>query len=230
MARKRFLLGVLGLSVGAAMLFQGAKAGGEYQDITSDCLKWHNAYRQDGLGSNAVPAMKADSNAKKVMKVVAEKLMKSNCASVQHSTEAKDAKLGENIFDSTRAATSCQEPVSLWYKEYQNFGGTYPGTHWSSSHFGMVGHFTQVMWSSSVGLGCFMIKGCSQNSNPVFCLYSPAGNYVGMAPFSEATWKAIVSRGDKTPTPGSAGFGLSSSFVGSTVLLSISAAFFQFAF
>lgn len=65
--------------------------------LSIDCLRWHNAYRRDGLGSNAVPAMKADSQAKKVMKTVADKLMKSNCASIQHSSEAMDAKVRTSI-------------------------------------------------------------------------------------------------------------------------------------
>lgn len=59
----------------------------------ADCVKWHNAYRTDGLGANALPEMKADSKVKDVMKKVADRLKKNNCATVGHSNEAQDAKV-----------------------------------------------------------------------------------------------------------------------------------------
>jgi hypothetical protein len=52
------------------------------------------------------------------------------------------------------------------------------------------GHYTQVVWRDSVGLGCGM-KTCTIN-NPFggngawqlwVCNYDPAGNYVGMKPY-----------------------------------------------
>ena len=52
------------------------------------------------------------------------------------------------------------------------------------SNGGVIGHFTQVVWKTSVKVGCGVKLDCSnmfggmQNS-AVVCRYSPPGNFIG---------------------------------------------------
>jgi uncharacterized protein YkwD len=73
---------------------------------------------------------------------------------------------GENIFMSN-PPRSCSEAVQLWYDEIDNYDFNNQGFSMST------GHFTQVVWKSSVHLGC------GQSNGYISCNYSPPGNYQG---------------------------------------------------
>lgn len=84
----------------------------------------------------------------------------------QHS----NTQYGENLAIGT--TLSCNRAATLWIDEESLYppGGS-PG--FSSA----TGHFTQVVWKSTLQVGCG-IRSCG-NRNFVVCQYYPAGNYIG---------------------------------------------------
>ncbi|HEY5949363.1 MAG TPA: CAP domain-containing protein [Kofleriaceae bacterium] len=83
--------------------------------------------------------------------------------------------IGENIFGAGGTATA-KGAVDSWASEAVNF--TYPNTC-----NGICGHYTQIVWRTSVHLGC-ALQVCPglQYGNTIVCDYGPAGNSGG-APY-----------------------------------------------
>lgn len=84
--------------------------------------------------------------------------------------------IGENIFASSSPTASPTQAVSVWAGEKANF--TYP-----TGCSGVCGHYTQVVWRSSVNLGCAH-QTCSSLTykGTILCMYGPGGNSGG-APY-----------------------------------------------
>uniref|UniRef100_A0A8C6QM14 Cysteine-rich secretory protein 3-like n=1 Tax=Nannospalax galili TaxID=1026970 RepID=A0A8C6QM14_NANGA len=82
---------------------------------------------------------------------------------------------GENLFMSSNPRPWSQA-IQIWYDESREFifdsGPTPPNA--------AVGHYTQVVWSTSFLAGCGVAH-CPESSLAYFyvCHYCPAGNYVG---------------------------------------------------
>jgi pathogenesis-related protein 1 len=94
---------------------------------------------------------------------------------------------GSNAFAGTGTYTPA-EVVASWVGEDANYD--YATNTCAAGQ--MCGHYTQVVWRDSVGLGCGMTN-CTVN-NPFtahgsgawqlwVCNYNPAGNYVGEKPY-----------------------------------------------
>ena len=92
---------------------------------------------------------------------------------------------GENLYAST-ADSNATEPVDTWASEAANY--TYATNTCTTSK--VCGHYTQVVWRSSIMLGCGK-SACTSNS-PFggtgtwffwVCDYSPPGNFVGQKPY-----------------------------------------------
>jgi pathogenesis-related protein 1 len=94
---------------------------------------------------------------------------------------------GSNAFAGTGTYTPA-DVVKAWVSEDADY--TYATNTCASGK--ECGHYTQVVWRDSVGLGCGMTQ-CTEN-NPFtsdgsgawvlwVCDYDPAGNYVGMKPY-----------------------------------------------
>jgi pathogenesis-related protein 1 len=100
---------------------------------------------------------------------------------IDHSTQAYRTNaagypyVGENIFGSGGAA-SAQQAVDTWAGEKANF--TYP-----SGCAGTCGHYTQVVWRTSINLGCANVTcpGLTYGGT-ILCEYGPGGNSGG-APY-----------------------------------------------
>lgn len=86
------------------------------------------------------------------------------------------AYVGENIFASGSSMASATQAVEVWAGEKGNF--TYP-----DGCQGVCGHYTQIVWRTSVNLGCANVT-CSglQYKGVVLCQYGPGGNSGG-APY-----------------------------------------------
>ncbi len=87
---------------------------------------------------------------------------------------AKDLQYGENLhFISPYSNYDCTPIVKAWYNEIKDYNYNDP-----SNSKGMVGHFTQVVWKSSLRVGC--AQAYSKNSKKLYtvCSYDPPGNYV----------------------------------------------------
>jgi hypothetical protein len=90
--------------------------------------------------------------------------------------------VGENIFwNGSTGVVSAQTPVNLWASEGQKYDVTTnacgSAVH-SIANFG-CGHYTQLVWRTTVKVGCAMSNGCgSPDVQPWVCDYLPAGNLV----------------------------------------------------
>lgn len=99
---------------------------------------------------------------------------------------------GENLFASASSADNVDNIEELisgvqnWYDEHENY------TYDSNSCSGVCGHYTQVVWAMSEKLGC----GYAECTGEIFgfayevflvCRYDPPGNFVGQAPYREAS-------------------------------------------
>lgn len=92
--------------------------------------------------------------------------------------------LGENIFASTNSRTPTQV-VNSWAAEKANY--TYAT---NSCAVGQAcGHYTQIVWRASTGIGC-ATQTCTTGSpfgsgawSFTVCNYAPAGNIVGQRPY-----------------------------------------------
>lgn len=65
------------------------------------------------------------------------------------------------------------EPVDAWYNEILQYNYSLPGFSPAT------GHFTQLIWKSSVELGCAYVKCNNDWRQYTICEYSPRGNIVG---------------------------------------------------
>jgi uncharacterized protein YkwD len=82
--------------------------------------------------------------------------------------------VGENVYGSGGATTGPQA-VELWAAELQYYN--YESNTCNAPPGKSCGHYTQVVWSTSVRLGCG-IKNCAglQFGNSIVCNYSVGGN------------------------------------------------------
>ena len=92
--------------------------------------------------------------------------------------------LGENIAAGTRQYAGA-EVVNDWATEKADYAYSTNTCSLGAS----CGHYTQVVWRTSLGLGCAQQR-CTTNSPFgsgewffVVCDYDPAGNYVGQRPY-----------------------------------------------
>ena len=84
--------------------------------------------------------------------------------------------VGENIFAAGGSA-SAQQAVTTWATEKANF--TYP-----NGCAGTCGHYTQIVWRTSINVGCALVTCPSLTSTraSILCNYGPGGNSGG-APY-----------------------------------------------
>jgi uncharacterized protein YkwD len=81
--------------------------------------------------------------------------------------------VGENVFGGSGNVTA-QQAVNLWAGEKANYN------YATNSCSGVCGHYTQIVWRTSVELGCAMGTCPSlQYKNVVVCNYGPGGNSGG---------------------------------------------------
>lgn len=83
-----------------------------------------------------------------------------------------NGKYGENLYTGFSALNA----IDLWYAEWVNYT-SYGGEPKNS---GLTGHFTQLVWKSSITVGC----GCSDYKEGIYkkiiiCDYFPPGNHRG---------------------------------------------------
>ncbi|ODV93974.1 hypothetical protein PACTADRAFT_19980, partial [Pachysolen tannophilus NRRL Y-2460] len=137
-----------------------ASASASLSTFASEILEEHNSKR----ALNQAPALTWNST---LETYAANYASEYDCSSgvLEHS----DGPYGENLalgYDTIPA-------VDAWYDEISLYNFSDPGFSEST------GHFTQVVWVSSVQLGC-AYKDCgSYYGQYTICEYSPAGNVLG---------------------------------------------------
>merc|ERR1712000_804498 len=96
-----------------------------------------------------------------------------NTCVMQHTA---DNSYGENIYMTTAPSTTGWDAAYAWYAEVDSYNQMFAGQ--STGDFSEeTGHYTQLIWKSSIELGC-AVSQCSSGTY-VFCEYSPPGNVGG---------------------------------------------------
>lgn len=160
---------------------------GQAEDITAECLRIHNLYRRSSL-EHPLPVMRRSEAAAQFALQFMKSKADADCIDFSHSSNSG---FGENLYGARHA--SCIPAIEIWYNEINLLGGTYPAIF--PAPVQGVGHFTQVVWENSIGLGCARTTSCSGRQFLV-CNYSPPGNWVGQRPFPESSWNDMVARNE----------------------------------
>ncbi|CAJ2678300.1 unnamed protein product [Trifolium pratense] len=85
---------------------------------------------------------------------------------------------GENLAKGSSGTFTGVSAVNLWVNEKPN----YDYNTNACINNGQCLHYTQVVWSNSVRLGCARVQ-CTNGWWFVTCNYDPPGNYVGQKPY-----------------------------------------------
>ncbi|KAJ8733231.1 hypothetical protein PYW08_001529 [Mythimna loreyi] len=116
---------------------------------------------------------------------------------------------GENLYwYSTTNPKYVLQPdsaVNSWFSENVNY--TYAPLQMSDFQKDYdIGHYTQMVWSDSIYLGCAMSQTLKNGWNKYFvvCNYGPGGNYLGQKPYKESygrSNKLVCSNKSKCDRP-----------------------------
>jgi uncharacterized protein YkwD len=85
--------------------------------------------------------------------------------------------VGENIYASSGKSVDPAAAVKSWMSEADDFD-------YDSPNLSAAGHYTQVVWRTSVRIGCAIVN-CPNMKYPnnVLCDYAPGGNVNGQKPY-----------------------------------------------
>ena len=99
-----------------------------------------------------------------------------------HSENEARPNQGENLFytTATDSLTSARNASQLWYEEIELY--TYSPILSGENDFYAIGHYTQMIWSSTTEVGMAMAVSGSGKTY-VAARYSPQGNFVGQYPY-----------------------------------------------
>ena len=162
----------------------------------------HNAVRAMVMTSPMLADMVWDPEVAAYAQQWTDSLAASHCDAPMHraGSDLQQKGYGENlaVFGGTGATTSPKQAVSGWAGEvacwtYGTISGLgVAGTEkcdtacYTNMHSDGCGHYTQVVWRSSTKVGCGVTtcKSSKGYQNDIWiCNYSPAGNFVGRAPY-----------------------------------------------
>jgi pathogenesis-related protein 1 len=145
-----------------------------------DAVAAHNEIRAAAVPtpSPPLPAMHWDDSAARVADSWA-----ANCMFAHSHTPG----YGENIYASTSTDDTAREAVVAWASEVTDYD--YASNSCAAGK--VCGHYTQLVWRSSTGVGCAS-RVCDVNSPFSIgnghwllwvCDYIPPGNYIGERPY-----------------------------------------------
>jgi pathogenesis-related protein 1 len=85
---------------------------------------------------------------------------------------------GENIFWGNGRSFTATDATNSWYTEKKDFRYG-PIT---ASNYGRIGHYTQLVWSSTAEVGMGAAR-CRNGAQIIVANYSPRGNWVNVKPY-----------------------------------------------
>ena len=156
-------------------------------NIEKEALKIHNDARSEVGVTHLVWSEKLKKDAQKYADYLASKDL------FEHSNDLKKLNQGENLYLSYYFViqendekyyfdeTNYLEDASIdWLSEKKDFKYAKIGD--SRNNFSLIGHYTQMVWSSTTQVGIAYSK---SKSGKVYVVarYHPAGNYWGQYPF-----------------------------------------------
>jgi pathogenesis-related protein 1 len=85
--------------------------------------------------------------------------------------------VGENIYGTSGGSADPADALDLWMDEASSYD-------YAANNFQDAGHYTQVVWRSSVRIGCAIVD-CPAFTfhNTILCDYAPGGNITGQRPY-----------------------------------------------
>jgi hypothetical protein len=168
----------------------GGQSGGMTNPLTQDVIDAfvaaHNAARSGPLNPPPSPplppvswdAILADSVYNYALRCVGANglLSHNDSRSTDYQTLGGIGYVGENIFGSSGRTVTPDDAVTLWMSEASSYD--------YASNTGSAGHYTQVVWRTSVRIGCAIVD-CPALTyhNTVICDYAPGGNINGERPY-----------------------------------------------
>lgn len=149
-----------------------ANALGLTQTDQQTLLAVHNRYRAEVNVSDLVWSEELAHSAQQW----ADHLVTTNTFGHSSST------YGENLWTGTAGAFSLEDMVSGWGDEKEFFipNTVFPNVS-TTGNWADVGHYTQLVWSDTMEVGCAIATGNGRDT--LVCQYNPPGNYQGEAPF-----------------------------------------------
>jgi pathogenesis-related protein 1 len=143
----------------------------------------HNEARADVVTANPLPAMEWDPSLAQTAAAWAAMCRDQDVpiGLIDHNPNRSAGHpfyVGENIYASGGGTADPLEAVALWMSEKPNYN------YENNTCNGTCGHYTQVVWRTSVKLGC-AIGSCSGHQFPssIVCNYGPGGNVNGARPY-----------------------------------------------
>ncbi|XP_071690137.1 pathogenesis-related protein 1C-like [Rutidosis leptorrhynchoides] len=86
---------------------------------------------------------------------------------------------GENLFWGSGAPFSGTDAVNDWVSEKSY----YDHTTNTCANGQVCGHYTQVVWRSSIHVGCARVQCTNNGGYFIICSYNPPGNVEGESPY-----------------------------------------------
>jgi pathogenesis-related protein 1 len=168
-SRPYSLMGLVGIFLLGSLLFIQSKpkttlSKAIIQEVLDEHNKWRHEVKVDSLQWSDELAKEAQA--------WADKLAKS--CSMRHS----NTKNGENIFWSSYGNASATEAITDWASEKK----FYKGGKITKTNYRKVGHYTQIVWSSTTHVGAGHAI-CKNGGTIWVCQYAPAGNFLGQKPY-----------------------------------------------
>ena len=170
----------------------GAQGSRQEQQATLDA---HNTVRRTVAASESarlgqtvtIPDLTWDAAAAAVAQAWADELL----ATGGFSHNANRGPFGENLYweAGSDPATSAARAVSNWASEQAAYTWDTDGCT------DVCGHYTQIVWADTTGVGCGMATDGDQTY--WICNYSPPGNFTGQRPYEPGAAPAPVT----TPAP-----------------------------
>ncbi|WP_380877082.1 CAP domain-containing protein [Sphingomonas sp. DBB INV C78] len=89
---------------------------------------------------------------------------------------------GENLWRGTKGSYTPEDMVELWIDEKKAFNGHAVPDASITGDFEDVGHYTQLVWSTTRLVGC-AVADATGGDEVMVCRYMEGGNVVGVKPF-----------------------------------------------